>query len=818
MLEAHGHKLGDGLDNGQVGARVLVLAHEVGVVAPRHARARGGLAVHRKLGRHAKRRRELGRSAKRHEHGCGANGGVEPLCQALVGRHVEVAHQRDHLLRKSVAGPLVVVLVRCAHAHRGGLGRAVGREELAAHVHDGLAAPGHAQAGLLGDLGDNRGLEVLFVRVAQELVHVLGRQRHGHALLRLGDGKLGAVEAVVLLGHAVKVDEKPVGKLADGNRDTAGAKVVAALDEAARVAAAEESLQLALGGGVALLDLGAVLLERLHVVRLRAARGSANAVTAGTAAEKHDLVARRGALSAHVACGRRAHHGANLHALGHVAGMVELGDLAGGKADLVAVGGVSGGCGAADLALRELAGKRARHRCRGVCRAGYAHGLVHVAAARERVADGAADAGCRAAKRLNLGGVVVRLVLEEVEPVLVVAVDVDLGLHGAGVDLLGLVQAGKLARVFEPLGANGAHVHKADGLVVAAELVTDVHVAAERSRHLGVVELDVAEGGTKGGMAAVVGPIGVDHADLGDGGHAPLVRKVALAELGVGHVHGQSAVAHKVLDALLVQIEKPVQDLDVRRLGVCGGEGLALLERRLARLDRVDHVALDGVEVLVGERALQHVDLGVSHRGALALRDELDALGRRGVAHVELTGQGLHGKDARALRHLGHLARGAVGLRLGEDYGHALFEELLRDALDVVAVDDAQVRERRDAQHVPQLVAKRPCLPVESVPFLNVDARDHRGHLSCWVWAEGVAGATPRRTAHHSTAAVSSASEGGERATHSLPSSLWLCGRGGFVSRALPRKTTAPVAARPGRQQARARRASRPRRSSGASP
>ena len=78
-----------------------------------------------------------------------------------------------------------MVLMRCAHPHRGGLGRAVGREELAAHVHDGLAAPGHTQAGLLGDLGDNRGLEVLLVRVAQELVHVLGRQRHGHALLRL---------------------------------------------------------------------------------------------------------------------------------------------------------------------------------------------------------------------------------------------------------------------------------------------------------------------------------------------------------------------------------------------------------------------------------------------------------------------------------------------------------------------------------------------------------------------------------------------------------------------------------------------------------
>ena len=446
--------------------------------------------------------------------------------------------------------------------------------------------------------------------------------------------------------------------------------------------------------------------------------------------------------------------------------MVELGDLASGKADLVAVGGVAGGSRAADLALRELAGKRARNRRRGVGCAGHAHGLVHVAAARERVADGAANAGGRAAKGLDLGGVVVRLVLEEVEPILVLAVDVDLGLHGAGVDLLGLVEAGELARVLEPLGADGAHVHEADGLVIAAKLVTDVHVAAERGRCLGVVELDVGEGSAKGGVAAVVGPVGVDHANLGDGGNAALARKVALAELGIRHVHRQAAVAHKVLDALIVQVEEAVQDLDVCGLRVRGCEGLALLERRLARLDRVDHVVLDGCKVVVGEFALQHVDLGVSHRGTLALRDELDALGRRGVAHVKLAGQGLHGKDARALRNLGHLARGSVGLGLGEDNGHALLEELLGDAFDVVAVDDAQACERRDAQHVPQLVAECPRLPVESVPFLNVDARDHRGHLSCWVWAGCAAGAAPKD--HSPFYGSRSTGAGGRRARHTL--------------------------------------------------
>ena len=214
-----------------------------------------------------------------------------------------------HLLGERVAGPGALVVLGSLHAHGGGLGRAVGGEELAAHVHDGLAAPAHAQAGLLGDGGHDGRLEVLLAGVVHELVHVLGRQGHGHALLGLGDGELGAVEALVLLGHEVEVDVQAVCQLADGHGDAACAKVVAALDQAARVLAAEEALELALDGRVALLDLGAVLLEGLDVVGLGGAGGATDAVAAGAAAEKHDLVAGRRALATDVGCRGGAHDG-----------------------------------------------------------------------------------------------------------------------------------------------------------------------------------------------------------------------------------------------------------------------------------------------------------------------------------------------------------------------------------------------------------------------------------------------------------------------------------------------------------------------------
>ena len=131
VLKAGSHELGDGLDHGQVGARKLVGLHQIGVEAPCHGTRRGGLAVHGELGDHGRAGGELRLAAKGHEHGRGADGGVEALRKALVGGDVEVGDKRGHALGKRGAGP--AGLPHAAGAHVGDLvlGRAVGVEELA---------------------------------------------------------------------------------------------------------------------------------------------------------------------------------------------------------------------------------------------------------------------------------------------------------------------------------------------------------------------------------------------------------------------------------------------------------------------------------------------------------------------------------------------------------------------------------------------------------------------------------------------------------------------------------------------------------------
>ena len=84
----------------------------------------------------------------------------------------------------------------------------------------------------------------------------------------------------------------------------------------------------------------------------------------------------------------------------------------------------------------------------------------------------AAQAGRRAAERLDLRGVVVRLILELDQPILGFAVDGDGHLDGAGVDLLALVEIRHKAAALERLRADDSHIHEGDGAIrLAVHLV-----------------------------------------------------------------------------------------------------------------------------------------------------------------------------------------------------------------------------------------------------------------------------------------------------------------------------------------------------------
>ena len=155
--------------------------------------------------------------------------------------------------------------------------------------------------------------------------------------------------------------------------------------------------------------------------------------------------------------------------------MINFVDKTRRKTDLVTVGGITRCRAGYDLTLGELALDGLGNGLCGVSRTRHAHCGVNVASARKRVTDRAADAGRRTAKGLDLGGMVVGLILEEEKPILLLAVNGDLDLDGAGVDLFALVEVTELSRGLEIFCGESADVHQRHGLG-SAELLADADV------------------------------------------------------------------------------------------------------------------------------------------------------------------------------------------------------------------------------------------------------------------------------------------------------------------------------------------------------
>ena len=315
------------------------------------------------------------------------------------------------------------------------------------------------------------------------------------------------------------------------------------------------------------------------------------------------------------------------------------------------------------------------------------------------------------------------LVLEQEQPVLVLAVDIALDLDGAGVDLLGLVQILQDTLLLQLLGTIGGKVHHAAGLVLTAQLGAHSHVAVKGFLHHGVVDLHIVQNGAEGGVAAVIGPVGVDHLDLGDGGVALLGAEVLLTELDVPQIHGQTLFLDELGKACLVQLVEAFQHCHGSGHGVIHFQGVLGLQRSLAGFHRVDDILFDLGHLLGGQSTLQQVDAGRAHQRALALTDELDALGSRGCALVELTGQILH-REGHALAG-GQLGVGVIHRRLAEHGADALVEQCFVDAFHIVAVQQAQTGQVLDAQQAGEFVFQTVCLDIKARLFFHINTIDH---------------------------------------------------------------------------------------------
>ena len=391
-------------------------------------------------------------------------------------------------------------------------------------------------------------LQVFAVGLGDEVVDLGRIHADGHALLRFGNRQFGAIEAVILFGNRVEVDLQRRSNFADRHRDTACAKVVADFDFAGQLRVAEQALDLALGRGVALLDFGGIFQRGVRVFLGRTGRATHTITTRASTDQQNHIAGGRGAAE-HLRTWGRCHHRTDLHALGHIAGVIDLRHLAGRQTDLVAVRRVTAGRHLADLLLRQLAGQRLGKRSARIACARHTHRLIDIRAAGKGIADATAQASRGTAKRLDFRRVVVRFVFKHHQPLFGDLWNFRFQIrdfhrhHDRGrVDFFRNFEVVEFAGFPQLAHADQGDVHQRDRLVLAGQLLAGVQVGCPGALHRlrALAEADLIDLGQEGGVAAVVGPIRVQHPDLGQAWVALLlVAEIALAESDVSLRHRQ---------------------------------------------------------------------------------------------------------------------------------------------------------------------------------------------------------------------------------------------------------------------------------------
>ena len=429
----------------------------------------------------------------------------------------------------------------------------------------------------------------------------------------------------------------------------------------------------------------------MGIVLFRRTRRTTDAVTPSTAAQQQNLIAGDGFFAPHMIGLDSPDHGADLQTLGDVTVVKDFAHVSRGQTDLVAIAGISGSGLFRNDALRQLPGQRIGHRLPDVTGTRDAHRLVNVTAARQRVADGPAQAGRSPTERLDFGRVVMSLVLELQQPTLGHSIDLHVDVNRAGIIFVADLQIIQFAGSPQVTRPDSRYIHQTDALVLATQLAADAQV--KRQRFVDVLlderflDGDALQLGREGRMAAMVAPIGIENAQFGLVGVTPLGAEIPHHLTQVVSVHRQSVLFAERFQLTVRQLRESVEHRHGLHLGLLHvGQ---TVERLFARFDAVDAITADTGQLFVCHAVVENQELRRTDAHVGRRVDQSYAIDRRSGPLVELPGQKLD-SEVLAPRQIARI-RHRIGDHLAEDRITTLFEQLGRESEQIVNVQQPQL-------------------------------------------------------------------------------------------------------------------------------
>ena len=396
--------------------------------------------------------------------------------------------------------------------------------------------------------------------------------------------------------------------------------------------------------------------------------------------------------------------------------MIDFINDAGCKTDLVTVGSITCGSGGNDFSLGKFAFNGFAYGFKRVCRTGKTHCAVNIGTAGKRVADCAADTGCRAAERFDFGGVVVGLVFEKKEPGLFFAVGFDFNFNGAGVDFFGFVEFIEFSVFFKIFYRKGADIHKANGFF-AAKFFSGCNIIVVSFLEKLVLEFNGIDGGVEGGVAAMVGPIGIDHSDFGDGGVAVFAAEIFLAELKVIGIHCKTVFVYKFFNFFSLKLTEAFKSCNFGGNVIFDCKGFGFFKTCFSCFNGVDYVFFDFSDFGIGKFAIERINFCGSDGGSFALGNDLDALCGGVCSLVKLTGKIFNRKSCSTGKI--DLFGNDIELGLGKNVFFGVIKKLFADVFRVITVDYANVGKVFDSEKGNCVIEKGFCFVCKFLFLFN---------------------------------------------------------------------------------------------------
>ena len=168
----------------------------------------------------------------------------------------------------------------------------------------------------------------------------------------------------------------------------------------------------------------------------------------------------------------------------------------------------------------------------------------------------------------------------------------------------------------------------------------------DRCRVITVAEFYIFQFGREGRVTAVIGPVGVEHTDLGERGISLLISGIIiLDEEEVLECHREIQRIIELSERRLIHGNESVKHLDIRGLREIHDKRVRLCHRCFAGIDRIDAMVTDDVQIGVTHISLNDVRrCRTDHRLLVALQ-ESDALHGGISPLIELSRKIFYGKD-----------------------------------------------------------------------------------------------------------------------------------------------------------------------------